>query len=210
DEPLLEREASRGRVEPGAEAVVGRGQERGLHPERLREARCHGGERQTGSERLRPDEMEPEVEIPELEPCLAAEGRDGFERAPGLVRAAPAALLVGEPREGVEDAVEVGRDVEPEHLQVVADVPDDRDVARRADLREAAHEPRPADAAGEDADPHVAGTSPAIASAICVRGPTRPSSRCRSSSVSTSSTRLASSTVAAGPSVRKRSALPGP
>ena len=54
--------------------------------------------------------------------------RDGRERLPRLAGPAPAALLVVEACERVEDAVEVGRDRHPEHLEVVADVADDRQI----------------------------------------------------------------------------------
>ena len=74
--------------------------------------------------------MEAEVAVAEPEPRLAAELAGRLERVPGLVGAAPAALLVGDARERVEDAVEVGRDVQAEHLDVVADVAYDGDVVR--------------------------------------------------------------------------------
>ena len=78
----------------------------------------------------RPHEVEPEVAVAEPEPVLAAECGDGPERLPGLARAAPAAFLVVQARERVEDAVEVGRDGETEDVQVVADVADHGHVAR--------------------------------------------------------------------------------
>ena len=57
--------------------------------------------------------------------------RHGLERVPRLAGAPPAALLVGEPGERVEHGVEIGRDVQAEHLDVVADVADHRQVGRR-------------------------------------------------------------------------------
>ena len=82
-----------------------------------------------------------------------------LERVPGLVGAAPAALLVGHARERVEDAVEVGRDVQAEHLDVVADVADHRHVGRVDDRDDAAQEARAADAAREHGDLHAAAPS---------------------------------------------------
>ena len=111
DEPLLEGEAARRRVDPGAEPVVGGRQDRRLDPERAREPGGDGGERLAGAQRLRADEVEAEVAVAEPEPVLAAERRDRAERLPGLARPAPAALLVVQAGERVEDAVEVGRDV---------------------------------------------------------------------------------------------------
>ena len=57
--------------------------------------------------------------------------------------ASPAALGVDEPAERVQQAVEVGRDVESEDLEVVADVADDGELAGREDAGEAAREARP-------------------------------------------------------------------
>ena len=66
--------------------------------------------------------MQPEIAIAEPEPRVSAHGADGFERVPSLVGATPTALLVGDPGKGIEDAVEVGRDMEAEDLDVVPDV----------------------------------------------------------------------------------------
>jgi hypothetical protein len=51
----------------------------------------------------------------------------------------------------VDEAVEVGRDVETEELRVVADIADHGDPLRPDQVDEAAYEPRAADAAGENA-----------------------------------------------------------
>ena len=53
-------------------------------------------------------QMKPEVAVSELEPVLTADRRDDLQRVPRLVRAAPAASLVRDVRERVEDAVEIG------------------------------------------------------------------------------------------------------
>ena len=103
-----------------------------------------------GAQRLRPHEVEPEVAVAELEPRLVVAERPGrVERVPRLAAAAPAALLVVEVGERVDDAVEVGRDVQAEELVVVADVPDHRHLARPDEVDEAADEARAADAARE-------------------------------------------------------------
>ena len=106
---------------------------------------------------------------------------DRLERPPALLRAPPPAHLVCEPGERVQDRVEVWRDVEPEHLDVVADVPDDRQLTRLEHVLQPAREARSADSAGEEDDLH-AGT----ASSERVRRPRRGARRSRSSSVSTS------------------------
>ena len=130
-------------------------------------------------QRLRADEVQPEVEVAELEPVLAAELADGLERVPGLVRAPPAALLVVQPGERVEDRVEIGRDVQPEHLDVVADVADHRDVTRLDDLDEPLDEPCAAHAAREDDDLHVFTRSASVSTSSLRPGRITSTSRAR-------------------------------
>src|SRR5215210_5360326 len=96
DEPLLEREDSSGRLDPGEERVVGRRQDRRADAERLREPSGDGRERIASAQRARADEMEAEVEVAEAEPVLAAERGDRLQRVPGLACASPAAFLVVE------------------------------------------------------------------------------------------------------------------
>ncbi len=171
-----------------------------------------GGERLARAKRLRPDEVEAEIAVAEPEPVLAAERRDRAERLPGLAGPAPASLLVVQAGEGVEDAVEVGRDGHPEHLEVVADVADDGDIRAARHVDEAAREARAADAAGEEDDLHGCRTRPIAA---CVLGPARRPTRRRSSIVSTSSPRFGIAQAIAGTPMlsacsRKRAALPPP
>ena len=52
-------------------------------------------------------------------------------------RAPPTALGVVEAGERVEERVEVGRDAKAEHLEVVADVADHRELVRASDVVEA-------------------------------------------------------------------------
>src|SRR5262249_15179537 len=99
--------------------------------------------------------MERKVSVADREPVLSAECTDGFERIPGLVAAPPPALRVGEARERVENRVEVGRDVEAEHLDVVADVADHRRRLCPNDVHDAKDEARPANASRENGDVHA-------------------------------------------------------
>ena len=108
DEPLLERKLAGRRGEPGAEPLVGGRQQRRLEAEGERQPGRDRRERLAAAQRLRADEVQPEVAVAEPEPRLAAELADGLERVPGLVGAAPALRLVEPPGEGVEDRVEVG------------------------------------------------------------------------------------------------------
>ena len=89
--------------------------------------------------------MDAEIEVSELEPRLAVEPCNLADRPPRLVGPPPAALVVREAGKRIEDAVEIRRDVKPEHLDVVADVPEDGDPLRVGRLDQAAQEPRAAD-----------------------------------------------------------------
>ena len=190
DEPLLERELTGRSREPGAEAVVRRGQQARLDPERLGEPQRDRRERLAASQRLGAHEVQAEVEVPEPEPVFASEGAHGLQRAPGLVRASPAAQLVVQPCERVQDRVQVRRDVQPEHFDVVTDVADHGDLTRLDDIDQSLDEPRAAHTAGEDDDPHT-----------CTR----------SAGVSTSSRRPGRFTSAeCSTCARKRAALSGP
>ena len=62
--------------------------------------------------------------------------------------AAPATVLVVQVGERVEQAVEIRRDVQSEHLGVVADVADHRHFLGADQVGEAAHEARAADTTG--------------------------------------------------------------
>ena len=99
--------------------------------------------------------MQAEVAVAELEPVRAAELRHGLERVPRLVGASPTALVVQQARERVEDAVDVGRDAEPEGLEVVADIHDRGDARPAERLDERADELRAAEAAAQYADVHA-------------------------------------------------------
>ena len=89
--------------------------------------------------------MDAEIEVAQLEPGLTVEPRHLADRPPRLVGPAPATLVVGDTCKRVEDAVEIRGDVKTEHLDVVADVPDDGDSLRLGRLGKAAQEPRAAD-----------------------------------------------------------------
>ena len=78
----------------------------------------------------------------------SAPGR--LERVRRLVADAPAALLVEQAGEGVEDGVEVGRDVQAEDLEVVADVHDRRHLLGAGRARERVDEAGAAQAAAEN------------------------------------------------------------
>ena len=105
------------------------------------------GERHACAQQLGPHEVEADVAVAEPEPRLAAERRHGVEHLPALTGAAPAALVVGEAGERVENGVQIRRDPKAQHLDVVRDVAYDGNVAWIDDTYDAAQEPRATDAA---------------------------------------------------------------
>src|SRR5262245_41206909 len=109
DEPFLEGERPCGRVDEGAQLVVRRREDRRVSAERTRRAGRERREPLALAQRACAQEVKPEVAVAEPEPVLAAELRDGRERVPRLVRSSPAAFLVGDPGERVEDAVQIRR-----------------------------------------------------------------------------------------------------
>src|SRR5436305_1637804 len=106
-------------------------------------------------------------------------------RAPGPARSAPAPPLAV----GAAERVEEGVDVERYGLHVSPDVRDHGHAGRVDDFGQRAHEAGAPDAAGEHGDLHRAGAA-SSASAAAVFGPSRSSSRIRSSVVSTSAARF--------------------
>src|SRR5205085_2240263 len=161
-------------------------------------------------QQLRPHEVDAEIAVAEAEPALAAELGDRLERAPRLAGASPTPLVVAEAREPVDDAVEVGADVQAEDLDVVRDVPYDGDVVWFDYNGHAPKEPGSPDAAGEDGHLHAAAPASSCASTRRVCGPSRVRRRSRSPTVSTSSTRFGTSSSRDGASAPNRAALPGP
>ena len=150
--------------------------------------------------------MEPDVAVSEPKPVLRTEARRRLERIPGLAGSPPTALVVDEPTKRVDEAVEVGRDVEAQDLDVVADVADDRELPGLEGGVEASREACAAAPSGQQDDLH-AGT----ARSARVLGPSTVAvRRSRSVSTSTSSSSSGMAMVANGACARKRSALPGP
>ena len=100
--------------------------------------------------------MRAEVPVAEPEPRVLAVALEHAHRGPRLVADAPAALVVEQPGEHVHDRVVVGHHEQAVAVDVVARVDDDAQLARLEDLLEPVGELRPARAAGEDDDVHVA------------------------------------------------------
>ncbi len=158
DEPLLKRERPRGRDDVRPEAIVRRGDQPRLDVRSASEPGRDGGQRLAAAQRLRAHEMESEIAVAEHEPPLAAPRARRFERLPRLTGAAPAPLGVIEAGDCVQHRVEVGRDVQAEHLEIVADVPDHGELAGREHVVKTGRKLRATDAAREADDPHDVGT----------------------------------------------------
>jgi hypothetical protein len=141
DEPGLEVELARGGGEKGAQRIVRGGQQANPDPEALRQTARDLGQRDALPQQARAHQVQADVLVAEREPGLAAETPGARERVRRLVPHAPAALLVEQPGERVEHGVEVGRDVEPEDLDVVAHVHDGRDLLGPGRARKGVHEP---------------------------------------------------------------------
>ena len=109
DEPLLKGEAPVRSVEPGAERVVACREDGRLDTERGGEPHAHDGQRLSLSPGLCANEMQTEVMVAETEPRLTTQGFDGLECVPRFLGSPPPSLLVGQTGQGVEHAVEIGR-----------------------------------------------------------------------------------------------------
>ena len=84
------------------------------------------GERLAGAKSLGPNEMQTDVPVAELEP-RSPPSTPASRTRPTSRPLCPSRARRRESRQGVEDAVEVGGDVQAEHLDVVADVADHGD-----------------------------------------------------------------------------------
>ncbi len=69
-----------------------------------------------------------EIEITEAEPRRLTESRHALETAKTVALHAPAALDAELASQSVEDGIDVGRNVQPPPLDVVAGVDDDRQI----------------------------------------------------------------------------------
>ena len=211
DEPLLERERPRGRDDVRPEVIVRRGKQSRFQARGSREPGGNGRERLAATQGLGAHEVEPEVAIAEHEPPLPTPRAGRLERLPRLAVAAPATFRVIETGERIEHRVEVGRNVQAQDLEIVAHVPDHRELPRGEDVVKPYGQLGATDAARETDDPHDANAtrSPWSVRTRSVRAPIGTDSRLRSVSVSTS---CSSSRIETGwkPTAAKRAALPAP
>ncbi len=117
-------------VHVGLDALVGGREQPQAQPEGPSDAGGEAREGFTRSERGLAMEVEREVAVPEGEPARMTQALELGGDHVRLVGAAPPPLGIDEPREGVGDGVEVGGHAQPEQVEVVGDVHDDREVRR--------------------------------------------------------------------------------
>ncbi len=164
-------------VDPGGDRVVAHRQQPRSNAEPRGDLAGHLGQRRAGREPVRAEQVGREVEIAEVEPGhVGVEGPELLGRAEGLVPPSPSALSVERVPQPVGDRVQIGRDVEPVHLDVVRGVHDHRDVRGRHGADQPAEELPRADPTGERRDPHVASVW-ALRRARCNRSPVIRSAR---------------------------------
>ena len=134
DEIILEIEPPVIRSQSGAQPIVGRRQHAGTDAEAAAEVGGDGGEGLARLEPARALEMNGKVAIAKAEPVLAAERGERLHERPRLVAPAPSELRVVEAGERVHQRVGVGRDMQAEMLEIVADIGDDDEIvaARRS------------------------------------------------------------------------------
>ena len=80
----------------------------------------------TGPQSARALDMHRKIAVAQPEPGLAADRRQRFHERPGLVMTAPAELRIGKPGQRVHHRVDVGRNGEPEMVEIIARIGDDQ------------------------------------------------------------------------------------
>ena len=136
-EIILEVEPALRGAQPSAHPVVAHRQKPRRDPEAPAEIIGDLRQALAGGEPPRALDMGREIAVAEVEPGLAAEASQRLHKGPGLVAPAPAELRIVEAGEGVEQGVDIGRDREPQMLEIVAGIGDDGQRAGRQDAIEA-------------------------------------------------------------------------
>ena len=92
--------------------------------------------------------MDRQIAVSKAEPIFAAERGQRFHERPRLVAPAPSQLLVVEAGERVHQRVGIGRDMQAQVLEIIADIGHDHEIVRRHDPAEAQRELGAPDAPG--------------------------------------------------------------
>ena len=136
-EVVLERQRAFVGVDERAHGIVRHGQYGGGDAERLRDGCREIGELAAGGQQPGTAHVDGEVAVAEAEPGVAAELAQRIHEAPGLVAAAPAEDRVLQIGKRVGHGVDVGRDREPQVLEVIGGVDDRGDAGGARGERQA-------------------------------------------------------------------------
>ena len=119
DEVVLEADLGPGRAQrarlgqrdPGAQRVVGHGQQPHRDAAPAGQLGRHRAQRRAGAQPARPEQVRGQVAVAQPEPVLAAQPGQLVHDGPALAGHAPSGLAVVHAGQGVGDGVEVGADV---------------------------------------------------------------------------------------------------
>ncbi len=146
-------------VEHGGDAVVGHGQHEFANSHSAGEFHGYRAQGPARPQQVRAGEMGRQIEVAKTEPRRLPQFRHAFKAAKTFVLQAPAALWAERAGEGVQHRIDVGRNVQPPPLDVVASVDDNGQVFRSDGVLQTLNELCAAGATGENDDhlgsPHI-------------------------------------------------------
>ena len=104
-------------------------------PMRCSKHRRHLGQALPGSQRFGAQHVRGQIAVAELEPVRRAEPAQRIHEIPGFAGEAPASLRIVQVGDGVENGIDVGRDMQAEMHEIVGRVDDDGQFDRAAARR---------------------------------------------------------------------------
>src|SRR6185437_2546967 len=119
------------------------------YPELARSLRGKRAQRSAFAQKTCACRVHCKIAVAELEPVFTVEAGESLHEIPGFAGAAPSAFRVGDAAERIKNGVEIGRNVQPEMLEVVAGVDDDGQLFGCEHAREAERELGAANAAAQ-------------------------------------------------------------
>ena len=128
DEIFLEGKLAGRGGQPGLHPLVGHGQHRGPHPQRLAQRGGDARQRLPLGQEARAGQVGGDVPVPQMKPGLAAEPLELVQHGKGIVADTPPLGGIDEAGEGVDDGVDVGRYVKAVHHRVVGGVAHHRQI----------------------------------------------------------------------------------
>jgi hypothetical protein len=157
DEVFLKVHAAVARFDDGGNGLIGHWKDAGFDAERV--ANVVGGLRESFAvrEHVRAMNMRGEVAIAEIEPSFVAIHSEALEEIESFAAEAPSRCGIHNASESVRDDVEIGRDFEAVHADVIARVDDDGEFVGIHGFVKAEEKLGGPDAAGERSDREVFG-----------------------------------------------------